>query len=125
MADGREPPFHLPSALCLLPSGWLGVRSYALTGSAADATLCPLGRNRIANTNNTTSAPTDGTIQIDFQSCVTVRHVRAAAPAASHAGFCDVYRFATAPDTNAPMKYPTPFVTKLMNPCTAARIRAP
>jgi hypothetical protein len=82
----------------------LSVIGHARAGSAADATLCPLGRNRNANTSNTISAPTDGTIQIDRQSCVTVRHVRAAAPAASHAGFGAVYRLTTAPDTNAPMK---------------------
>jgi hypothetical protein len=63
-----------------------------------------LGRKRTAKMSNTTSAPMDGTSQIDRQSCVTVRHVFAAAAAASHAGFGTDYRFTTAPDTNAPMK---------------------
>ena len=75
-------------------------RAYALTGAPAGTTLA-LGLNRNAKTSSTTNAPTDGTSQIDFQSC-TVRQVVAAF--ATHVGSGIVYLSTTAPDTNAPMK---------------------
>src|SRR5262245_19159403 len=101
-----------------------GKTSYVLAaaapsdGSPSNATA--RGRNKSAKTTSTTPAPAAGTSQIALQSCVTLRHSRAAAAASVHASFGVANRLTTAPDTNAPTKYPRPFVTKLIIPCAAA-----
>src|SRR3954469_15309458 len=79
-----------------------------IPAGAASVVTGPLpvafGRNRIAKRMNTTSAPAEGTSQIECQSWVTLRHSWAAAAASVHEGLGVANRLTTAPDAKAPMK---------------------
>jgi hypothetical protein len=59
----------------------------AATPFAPDVAFVPLGLKSSRNSMKTTSAPADGTSQIECQLCVTLRHSCAAAAASVHDGF--------------------------------------